>query len=292
MSRQNAATPRWLIETISFFAREQFALDLAAEPNTAVAPRWFGPGGIAEDAFTQDWSKAADGGLCWLNPQFRKTGKWITRLLDSGVRYVALTLANHDTKWWSALKSGGSHLTEIEGRIDFIPPPGVTYENTPNIRVALWARDRILPKRISARALAFRYWDALMHLSEARGPGLSVESVNAEALVESGLGSVFNRNSGQRIRISKEGMAIAKHLRRTHGSNRATTQYQGLLFVPGGFEAVLTEEQKLEREAHVLRAKVKAARQAYLIAYEALMRFHIDRCGGGPLASCKHCKME
>lgn len=65
------ATPRDIVAYAASVVRADFALDLAAEAPTAVAPTWYGPGSPfqADALAAEDW-EAPGGGPRWVNPPY------------------------------------------------------------------------------------------------------------------------------------------------------------------------------------------------------------------------------
>ena len=108
-------------EFFAELAREfPFTLDVCATAENAKCLKYFTQ---ALDGLSQDWYKAADGGVCWMNPPYGKTiGKWVEKAYNTsraGTTVVCLLPARTDTKWFQdyCLKYGDVRF--IRGRLKF-----------------------------------------------------------------------------------------------------------------------------------------------------------------------------
>lgn len=87
-----------------FFKRlhdeHQFTIDAAADEYNHQVDRWFGPGGIAEDALTVSWA----GEKVWLNPPYSLAANFVEKAYreskEHGVESVILLPSRTDTRWF------------------------------------------------------------------------------------------------------------------------------------------------------------------------------------------------
>jgi hypothetical protein len=151
------ATPRpFAAAALEALRLPAIALDLAAEASTALAPRWYGPGGERADALDgRVWD--APGGTRWCNPPYsrqcrtcpdgvwRRKGErpgcaalghasttidqWVEELCEHGndreaqvSPIVALVPANTDTGWWAAAMASAAEVWFVTGRLRFLAP--------------------------------------------------------------------------------------------------------------------------------------------------------------------------
>lgn len=130
------------------------ALDLAAEESTALAPRWFGPGGEHVDALAIDCERVS--GTRWLNPPYSRQccvcpdrvwkkkaddgvgcsarkhrssniDRWMAKCGHVGARpdaqaspIVALVPASTGTAWWHTAMATVSVVLLVSGRLRFL----------------------------------------------------------------------------------------------------------------------------------------------------------------------------
>lgn len=102
-TNQEVSTPPEFIKAVE--ARfGKIDLDLAANASNHVAPRYLGPGGLAEDALAYNhWGSLNTGGLAYLNPPFAKVLPWAYRATTSrknGLRVALLIPAAVCTDWF------------------------------------------------------------------------------------------------------------------------------------------------------------------------------------------------
>lgn len=122
--RQEWRTPRELARGL--VARFEIDLDAAAKAETAIVPRYLGPGGLLEDARFPPWSHVGSRIFC--NPpfsQFEAFAHQAIRAYEDGSCVVLLGPANPDTRWFHRLATAGAHLGIFRGRVRYEPPPGV-----------------------------------------------------------------------------------------------------------------------------------------------------------------------
>ena len=77
-----------------------FVLDAAATAANTKCARWFGPGGVAEDALRMVWPTR---GALWLNPPYSRCREFITKATTAAARgatIVVLVPSRTDTRWW------------------------------------------------------------------------------------------------------------------------------------------------------------------------------------------------
>ncbi len=96
MSKDNDiwATPPEYFEKLDRIFK--FTCDVCALPfNTKVLDNYFTP---EDDGLKQKWS-----GVCWMNPPFSESGKWVEKAVkesENGTIVVALLPSFVDTSWW------------------------------------------------------------------------------------------------------------------------------------------------------------------------------------------------
>lgn len=120
-SRQDWATPPEFLEAVKRRLRiTEFAWDLAASPENAVADRYFTE---ADDALVQDWDAAAAVGWAWLNPPFGNMAPWVEKAAASdGV--VMLVPAAVGANWWRDHVDRKARVWFLNGRITFVGATG------------------------------------------------------------------------------------------------------------------------------------------------------------------------
>lgn len=98
---------------------KEFAIDLAASPDNAVAPLFYTE---AENALTQPWrTKAREIG--WLNPPFADIAPWVEkawRESQIGARLVMLVPAAVGANWWRDHVHGKAFALLLNGRLTFV----------------------------------------------------------------------------------------------------------------------------------------------------------------------------
>jgi phage N-6-adenine-methyltransferase len=115
--REDWATPRKLVETLR---REfRFTVDVCARPETAVCRRFFT---VDDDGLSQDWVRAARGGVAWMNPPYgRAIGRWLSKAASEskrGATVVCLLPARTDTTWFHDF-CVGAEVRFLRGRLNF-----------------------------------------------------------------------------------------------------------------------------------------------------------------------------
>lgn len=94
----NWGTPLALFER--YRAEFDFTLDGAADRSNALCARYFGPGGIAEDALTADWTNER----VWLNPPYSQTAQFLERavyaVLGDNAMVCVLIPSRTDTRYF------------------------------------------------------------------------------------------------------------------------------------------------------------------------------------------------
>ena len=71
MANDNQSTPQAFFDDLN--SRYHFILDAAANGENHKCPRWYGPGGEAEDALAVEWP--TDGWI-WCNPPYSRGMQW------------------------------------------------------------------------------------------------------------------------------------------------------------------------------------------------------------------------
>lgn len=141
-SKQDYRTPPELLLAIeNEFHVEDWVVDLAADPSTAIAinhnedemtgaphrmPRapFLGPGSeLGENSLAVDWSQFL--GDAWLNPPFADIEPWAEKCattVRSG-RIFLLTPASVGSNWYAAHVHGRAHVVAISPRVTFVDCP-------------------------------------------------------------------------------------------------------------------------------------------------------------------------
>ena len=151
------ATPDWLVAALAH-TREldpirwgfRPKLDVCAEPWSAKAPRWYGPGGEREDAHAEPWDPDTEK---WCNPPYSLIDPWIHAALRCGsaARGATMFLLPPRTgrPWYTQLamaaRQGWAWRFLLEGRVEFIPPAGLTGGNVGGY-VELWQVGGVAPR--------------------------------------------------------------------------------------------------------------------------------------------------
>jgi len=130
-NKQDYATPWGLVEALEKELDRRFTLDVCASEKSAKAPKYYTE---EMDAFKQDWSADAAGGLAWCNPPY--IDGWPGRFLQEASRFanpyavraprlttVFLLPANKtDQPWWHNLVIPFHAVWDVKGRVDFLDP--------------------------------------------------------------------------------------------------------------------------------------------------------------------------
>src|SRR5262245_31145097 len=122
-SVQDYATPRAFLDAVEArFGR--IVMDLAAHAGNAVCARWFGPGGLAEDALSVRWSRrdSRPTGLLWLNPPFENIKLWAAKCMEEGelgARIAFLTPASVSAGWFARFVHGRALVLPLRPRLKF-----------------------------------------------------------------------------------------------------------------------------------------------------------------------------
>ena len=97
--------------------------DLAAHQGNHKCDRWFGPGGIAENALIENWSekiKQASGEWGYLNPEYNDIDPWYFKCAtESKHGFRAVSLVPMDTAGWFDHIPGHAGIWHLKGRIKF-----------------------------------------------------------------------------------------------------------------------------------------------------------------------------
>lgn len=168
-TRQLWATPPELVRGLEKMADFEFAWDLAAEAWSAKASRWCGPGSpwcVDTLATPPTFERLANGGsgggarsirqggayeeAGWLNPPWGDIAPWVDLVLRQGWPVALCVPSRTDTAWWHRLIHKRAHLTCIEGRPRFVPPPGIA-ESSPAGGAVIWwtGATRVWPESMS-----------------------------------------------------------------------------------------------------------------------------------------------
>jgi phage N-6-adenine-methyltransferase len=122
--KQNWATPHQLFDALH--KEFHFQTDVCAEAENAKLPTYYNQ---ATDGLVQEWS-----GVCWMNPPYGETGKWMKKAYESaqaGATVVCLVPVDTSTKWWWEYCSRAAEIRFIVGRLKFIDTGAVSKRNAP-----------------------------------------------------------------------------------------------------------------------------------------------------------------
>lgn len=113
-------TPSWLFNWWNELYL--FDVDAAANEENHKCSKWFGPGGVAEDALDPMLRWSDYGSRFWLNPPYGRgyLDKFLTKVdneLTDGIKVVMLLPVDTSTKWWH---KHIDHLVGEPGRIHFL----------------------------------------------------------------------------------------------------------------------------------------------------------------------------
>lgn len=106
--------------------RYNFYLDAAADRHSHKCARWFGPGGVVEDALQGDWP--LEEGNIWLNPPYSRglQAKFVRKALAEKQRcqpfytsVVCLLPARTDTKLFHEVIQPYGRVEFLKGRVKF-----------------------------------------------------------------------------------------------------------------------------------------------------------------------------
>ncbi len=96
-------------------------VDLAANAENAVAPRWLGPGSpLAENSLVVPWAQFNRGGLGFCNPPFKVIAPWAAQHAKArlaGMRTALLVPASICTSWYRELVAPHSYVFELFPRV-------------------------------------------------------------------------------------------------------------------------------------------------------------------------------
>ena len=168
----------WRTPGLCFLALDRafhFVYDLAADRESALCPKWLGPGGEAEDALVVDWTPLLHGEAGFLNPPYSKKekqpiGPWLEKCWmesQKGCTIVGLIpfapQTVHYTKYVygfdaEGVWSGHAAMEEwrLPHRISYLRPDGSPAGNAGvNSVVIVW---RPNPGFVGPWTPATRYW--------------------------------------------------------------------------------------------------------------------------------------
>lgn len=146
-------TPQALFDALH--AEFAFTLDAAADETNHKCDLWFGPGGLALDALTEDWG--GEGSVVFCNPPYSACKAFVAKAAEEakkGATVVLLVPARTDTRWWQdmiwdASAWGGTQLDLVreirrgERWLDEMP------DQQPDGNWRPGVRGRFIPGRLS-----------------------------------------------------------------------------------------------------------------------------------------------
>jgi len=117
-SRQDYQTPPEVLAAVRSLLRiDGFALDAAASPENAVAPRYYT---AEQDGKAHPWTRD---GWTWLNPPFGDMNAWVKKaFLESiqGKSSAVLVPAAVGSNWWRDWVDGRACVYFLNGRVTFV----------------------------------------------------------------------------------------------------------------------------------------------------------------------------
>lgn len=115
------ATPQDFFDRVH--AEFGFTLDAAASTLNHKCELWFGEGGLAFDALTEDWG--GEGSVVWCNPPYSAAGAFVAKAkaeAAKGATVVLLLPARTDTRWWHAhVWDQRTHAPQPDVQVRLIP---------------------------------------------------------------------------------------------------------------------------------------------------------------------------
>lgn len=113
-------TPKGLFDPLHWLLG--FEVDAAADQSNHLLPKWYGEGGIEEDALSvSQWLSPA-----WCNPPYGNGIElWLEKFIEQGklgVSIMALLPARVETRWWSELVVPHANIIFLTGRVPFERP--------------------------------------------------------------------------------------------------------------------------------------------------------------------------
>ena len=110
-------------------ARYRFTVDGAADAANHLLPRWYGPGGLREDALHGSWR----GERVWCNPPYSRCREFLDKAVEEAIRHdvtsVLLIPARTDTRYFQecvwdektqAVYPWVRSLNFLRGRVKFV----------------------------------------------------------------------------------------------------------------------------------------------------------------------------
>ena len=107
-----ATPPEYFEELNKVF---NFTTDVCALPFNTKCKHFYSPD---DDGLRQNWS-----GVCWMNPPFSETGKWVEKAFresKKGTVVIALLPAYIDTSWWHDFVHKKSDFIVPTKRLKFV----------------------------------------------------------------------------------------------------------------------------------------------------------------------------
>ena len=135
-SRQEAGTPPHLFKV--WQAEYGFTVDACAVKHNAKLPHYWTPG---DDSLSIDWGYLHPGPSLsrrrvrvFCNPSFGDIAPWLAHALEPELVCYLLPMDRTGREWWQVWKPLAEvHYFRAEGdghcRIEYVPPPGVTYKS-------------------------------------------------------------------------------------------------------------------------------------------------------------------
>lgn len=120
-SKQNYQTPPEFLAAVKrYLGIQKFAYDLAAEPHTAAAERYFTK---ETDGLAQSWTGHDFRGWLWLNPPYDDIPRWVKKAYEQslrGAKVAVLVPASVGANWWRDWVHEKAGVVMLNGRIKFV----------------------------------------------------------------------------------------------------------------------------------------------------------------------------
>jgi phage N-6-adenine-methyltransferase len=162
------STPEWLFERLD--ARWGFGLDAAATFDSSMRGMpYLGPDHIGvdrRDALSRSlsWAACSDGAPVFCNPPFSQSGGGLTRWVEAfeaqggeEVPVVAILPDTPSCRWFRRAWESAYEVTLFDGRVAFVPPPGVKPSSpTGGVVVFAWVPHTSGPAKVRWESLPGR----------------------------------------------------------------------------------------------------------------------------------------
>ena len=137
-------TPQEVVDAVVDRIGMPVVLDVCSTRSSTKARTWFGPGGVREDAMSQDWAEwmtlitgETGPGIAWMNPPYSRgnLSRWTSEAMRlANNRHMIACLVPHapDTTWWQEyIDPQASLIMMPTRRIRFLRPDGTPGDSPP-----------------------------------------------------------------------------------------------------------------------------------------------------------------